>query len=221
MVPSVTRGLPERSQMRADAGEAVTLAAAATTSGAWSHAMLEQQPAAARASARGARRRSRPRPRDRWVRATSAIAGSAAKLRQRRIAGGDVGRVGDDQVESLAGQPRRTRNPAASRCGRAAGFARIAAARPRAPAARHRRAVIRHRGPFGGDGQGDCAAAGAEIEHRALRQVAGAQSCSASSTSSSVSGRGTSTAGVTRSGSDQNSRRARQIGDRRAAARAR
>ena len=56
---------------------------------------------------------------------------------------------------------------------------------------------------LGGDGEGDGAAPGAQVQHPAAASTSSSSACS---TSSSVSGRGTRTAGVTLSGSDQNSR---------------
>ena len=60
--------------------------------------------------------------------------------------------------------------------------------------------------PLAGDRQGDGAAAGAQVDARP-RLLSGGSRSSASSTSSSVSGRGISVAGVTSSSSDQKPRR--------------
>ena len=123
---------------------------------------------------------------------------------KRRVGRRDVGRIRGDRVEAGAGEAARTRSPRRS-AGYATRAARHCASPPRAlrrshpsPSrrrpgargrwrARSRRCPCRDRGPRAARGR--------------------AIAASAHSTTSSVSGRGTSTSGVTSRSSDQNSRR--------------
>ena len=186
--------------------KAVPLAAIARHRGALGRAMLEQPtsrcacsaaaPAAMiarkRLEAGRARRRAQARARRR-----SAVQRRIVRRRHRA----DWRR----SDRSVRRQPVRTSEPRRhSTCGELQGV-RIVRWRPRAPAGETSTPVTRPARPLVTRGQGDGTAAGAEIEHRAAASR-GSKPPDASSTSSSVSGRGTSTAGVTLSGSDQNSR---------------
>ena len=136
--------------------------------------------------------------------ATSASAGSALSAASAGSCVRDVRRIGDDDVEDFAGYGVEPGSQSKGHVRQREG-ARIVAGDTQG----RRRHVDTHDAcerPLGGDGERHRAAAGAEIEHARGSPDCG-KCCKAISTSSSVSGRGTSTAGVTLSGSDQNSRR--------------
>ncbi len=115
----------------------------------------------------------------------------------------DVGRIGRDRIEALARRAAANQLPCnketLASCSRASiapgDFERVLGDRSTA--------VTCWRRPLGRDRECDGAAAGAQIHP--VRRVLIYMSASARSTTSSVSGRGISTAGVTSSSSDQNS----------------
>ena len=166
-------------------------------------AVLQDEPAAGLQVLRPPARRSARSLPGPVTPAISATSGSKRPTSGARsvIAARDVGRIRGDDVET----PARERGEPA-----AALEADVAELQPRRIAPRDLERLAGHidgrdlqRRALARDRERDGAAAGAEIRHAPV--ASGRSSASARSTTSSVSGRGISTAGVTSSSSDQNS----------------
>ena len=130
-----------------------------------------------------------------------------AVFAEHRVIGGDVGRIADQGVETAACRARRTSRPDA--------HSTPSTGKARAVAPRHLERSVGSVGAehapartFMGQRDGDRTRAGAEV--RDVRIGRAARDRSTRCTNSSVSGRGTSTAGLTAKSSDQNSRRPRR-----------